>query len=127
VFEPRLSATSLRYSLVMNKFLLAMSVVGASFGCGAVVDESDGAVDALAETADVADDASVDSWPDVAPATCNDIGNYPGKAACCNSSYCEGQCEYDACYCAGNAGCIWPAICCVNPPGCVGITVCKAW
>lgn len=117
--------------MVKRGVIKIMCTLIVAAGCGKVVDDDDASADARADvvdaSSDFAVDASDDSWPDVPPSSCDDVGRYPGRAACCNSSYCAGGCEYDACYCAGTVGCIWPAICCSEPPGCVGVEACTAW
>ena len=59
------------------------------------------------------------------------IGRYPGQAACCDASYCAGLCYpmTGRCTCNGNTseGCVWPAICCSDPPGCIGVEACNNW
>lgn len=90
-----------------------------------VADSSAPEVDAMTFDAHVYDDAG--------PPTCADVGRYPSIATCCNGAYCAGAC-WNApdgghnCICAvQHGGCTWPLVCCLDPDGCVGASVCKRW
>ena len=48
------------------------------------------------------------------PASCDDVGGYPGYATCCQGKYCAGACYLgQSCECGkATGGCLWPEVCC---------------
>lgn len=108
----------------------AIDAVDSGVGDGEATDGGNGGFDAISEAPiDSALDGASDS---AGPATCDDVGKFPGYATCCDGEYCAGACfpksgGGERCECADFDGCPWPLVCCAVPSGCYAYSICEEW